>query len=101
LGSAFARPATLGVRGPSVEHAHRDKPRVPLAVPGRRADQPLRPEYLATLVHELGVPTGAGRGAGIRQHVLDMPAPAVADAVGYHHVTTTRLAAQAGATWSR
>jgi integrase len=76
-------------------------PRSRWLFPGRRADQPLRPEYLAALVHELGVPTVAGRGAAIRQHVLDMPAPLVADALGYHHVTTTRLAAQAGATWSR
>lgn len=69
--------------------------------PGRRANQPLRPEHLATLVHQLGVPTVAGRGAAIRQHVLDMPAPVVADALGYHHITTTRLATHAGATWSR
>ncbi len=68
--------------------------------PGRRANQPLHPEHLAALVHKLGVPTVAGRGAAIRQHVLDMPAPVVADALGYHHVTTTRLAAHAGATWS-
>ncbi len=32
--------------------------------------------------------------------VLEMPAPVVADALGYHHVTTAKLAAQAGATWS-
>ncbi|MGW2378146.1 hypothetical protein [Kitasatospora sp. NPDC001683] len=30
-----------------------------------------------------------------------MPAPVVADALGYHQVTTAKLAAQAGATWSR
>src|SRR5664280_315648 len=30
-----------------------------------------------------------------------MPAPVVADALGHHHVTTAKLAAQAGATWSR
>jgi integrase len=69
--------------------------------PGRRASQPLRPEYLAKLIHQLGVPTVAGRSAAIRQHVLDMPAPIVADALGYHHVTTAKLAAQAGASWSR
>jgi hypothetical protein len=69
--------------------------------PGRRANQPLRPEYLAKLVHQLGIPTVAGRGAAIRQHVLDMPAPIVAAALGYHHITATRLAAQAGATWRR
>ncbi|MFI0467133.1 hypothetical protein ACH347_23885 [Saccharopolyspora sp. 5N102] len=69
--------------------------------PGRRANQPLRPEYLAKLVHQLGIPTAAGRGAAIRQHLQDMPAPIVADALGYHHVTTTKLATQAGATWGR
>jgi integrase len=69
--------------------------------PGRRANQPLRPEYLAKLVHQLGVPTVAGRTATIQQHVLDMPAPIVAEALGYHYVTTAKLAAQAGATWSR
>lgn len=34
--------------------------------PGRRANQPLRPEHPASLVHQLGVPTVAGRGAVIR-----------------------------------
>jgi hypothetical protein len=73
--------------------------------PGRRASQPLRPEYLAKLIHQLGVPTVAGRIAAIRQHVLDMPAPIVAGALGYHRVTTTttttRLADEAGKTWNR
>jgi integrase len=69
--------------------------------PGRRANQPLRPEYLAKLVHQLGVPTIAGRRATIGQYVLDMPAPIVAEALGYHHNTTTKLAAEAGNTWSR
>jgi hypothetical protein len=53
------------------------------------------------LVNELGIPTAAGRCAAIRQHVLEMPAPVVADALGYHPATTAKLAAQAGATWSR
>ena len=43
----------------------------------------------------------AGRACAIRRHVLDMPAPIVAEALGYHHVTTAKLAAQAGGTWSR
>jgi hypothetical protein len=30
-----------------------------------------------------------------------MPAPVVADALGYHQVTTAKLAAQTGGTWSR
>src|SRR5512144_864777 len=53
------------------------------------------------LVHKAGVPTTAGRTAAIRQLVLETPAPVIADALGYHHVTTTRLASEAGGAWSR
>lgn len=69
--------------------------------PGRRANQPLHAEHLAALVHKLGVPTVAGRTAAFRQHVSEMPAPVVADALGYHQVTAAKVAAQAGTTWSR
>ena len=69
--------------------------------PGRRAGQPMHPDALAALVNDLGIPTTAGRAAAIRQHIREMPAPVVADALGYHQVTTARLAAQAGSTWSR
>lgn len=69
--------------------------------PGRCAGQPLRSDTLsALLVHDLGVPATAGRTAAIRQHVLDLPAPIVATALGYHHNTTTRHTAEAGTTWS-
>jgi hypothetical protein len=43
----------------------------------------------------------AGRTSSIRQHVLAMPVPVVADALSYHPATATRLAAQAGGTFSR
>ncbi|RJQ66149.1 hypothetical protein D5S17_35565 [Pseudonocardiaceae bacterium YIM PH 21723] len=69
--------------------------------PGRRANQPLHQDYLAKLMGQLGVPTVAGRTAAIRQHVLELPAPIVADALSYHPVTTTKLATRAGTTWSR
>jgi hypothetical protein len=69
--------------------------------PGRRAGQPMNAGHLGALINELGIPTIAGRSAAIRQHVLEMPAPVVADALGYHPVTTAKLAAQAGDTWSR
>jgi hypothetical protein len=69
--------------------------------PGRRAGQPMHADTLAALVGNLGIPATAGRACAIRQHVLDMPAPIVADALGYHHVTTAKLAAQSGGTWSR
>jgi hypothetical protein len=69
--------------------------------PGRRAGQPLHPETLGAQVKALGVPTVAARVGTIHQHVLEMPAPVVAEALGYHHVTTTRVAARVTATWSR
>jgi hypothetical protein len=69
--------------------------------PGRRAGQPLHPFALAELINDLGVPTTASRAAAIRQQVLEMPAPVAADALGYHQVTTARLASEAGGTWSR
>lgn len=69
--------------------------------PGRRAGQPMHPDTLSALVNDLGIPTFASRVSAIRQHVLEMPAPVVADALGYHQVTTAKLAAQAGGTWSR
>ena len=68
--------------------------------PGRRAGQPMRPDYLARLLNEIGIPTTAGRTSAIRQHVLETPAPVVADALSYSQGTTARLAAQAGATFS-
>jgi hypothetical protein len=49
----------------------------------------------------LGVPNVPGRTSAMRQHVQQMPAPVVADALGCHPVTTTKLAAEAAATWSR
>jgi integrase len=73
----------------------------PWLFPGRRAGQPMNPDALAALVNDVGIPTTAGRASAIRQHVLEMPAPVVADALGYHQVTTAKLAAQAGGTWSR
>jgi len=73
----------------------------PWLFPGRRAGQPMNPNTLAALVNDIGVPTVAGRTSAIRQHVLEMPAPVVADALSYHPATATRLAAQAGSTFSR
>jgi hypothetical protein len=69
--------------------------------PGRRAGQPMHSDTLAALVSNLGIPATADRACAIRQHVLEMPAPFVAEALGYHHVTTAKLAAQSGGTWSR
>ncbi|MEU3571493.1 hypothetical protein AB0E96_24160 [Kitasatospora sp. NPDC036755] len=43
----------------------------------------------------------AARGAAIRQQLLELPAPVVADALGYHDKTTSRLRNETGGTWSR
>lgn len=69
--------------------------------PGRRAGQPMHPETLGGMLRELGVLNVPGRTSAMRQHVQQMPAPVVADALGYHPVTTTKLAAEAAVTWSR
>jgi len=69
--------------------------------PGRRAGQPLHASHLAELVRDLGVPALAGRTAALRQLVLQVPAPVVAQALGYHHKTTTRVATEAGTPWVR
>jgi hypothetical protein len=37
----------------------------------------------------------------LRQLVLQVPAPVIADALGFHHTTTTRQHVNAGVTWSR
>lgn len=69
--------------------------------PGRRAGQPSRPDHLSALLNDVGVPAAAARGAAIRRQLLELPAPVVADALGYHDKTTTRLLNEIGGTWSR
>lgn len=69
--------------------------------PGRRAGQPSRPDQLSALLNEVAVPAAAARGAAIRQQLLELPAPVVADALGYHDKTTARLRNETGGTWSR
>ncbi|MFJ9034231.1 hypothetical protein ACIRQP_38400 [Streptomyces sp. NPDC102274] len=65
----------------------------------------MHPDARSALVNDPGIPTVAGRVAAIREHVLEVPASVVADALGYHQVTTAKLAAQlaaqAGGTRSR
>jgi integrase len=73
----------------------------PWLFPGRKVGQPMNPTVLAAQVNDIGVPVIAGRAAAIRQHVLEMPSPVVADAFSYHPATTARLAALAGTSFSR
>ncbi|MFF5211011.1 hypothetical protein [Streptosporangium sp. NPDC000396] len=69
--------------------------------PGRRAGKPLRPEWLAKQIRQLGISTLPARGAALRQHIQASPAPIIADALGFHPVTTAKLAAETGATYNR
>lgn len=68
--------------------------------PGRRAGQPMQPEGIRVLLRRLDVPAQRARATAIRQLVLQMPAPVVAQALGYHHNSTTRIAAESGSPWS-
>ncbi|MGV9638581.1 hypothetical protein ACWDO0_30795 [Nocardia rhamnosiphila] len=72
-----------------------------LVASGRRAGQPIHPETLGALVKALGIPSTAGLVGALHQHVLELSAPVVADALGYHYKTTTRAAAHAAADWTR
>jgi hypothetical protein len=69
--------------------------------PGRHGGQPLHVNTLTQLIRDLGIPALAGRTAALRQLVLQAPAPVVAQALGYNHSTTTRVATEAGTPWSR
>ncbi len=67
--------------------------------PGRRAGQPMQPEGLRVLLRKLDVPAQRGRVTAIRQLVLQLPAPVVAQALSYHN-STTSIAAESGSPWS-
>ncbi|OLZ65439.1 hypothetical protein AV521_32540 [Streptomyces sp. IMTB 2501] len=69
--------------------------------PGCRAGQPFRPDHLSALLNKVGVSATAARGVTIRRKLLELPAPAVADALGCHDKTTARLRDETGETWSR
>ncbi|MET3175306.1 UNVERIFIED_ORG: hypothetical protein ABIB52_003170 [Arthrobacter sp. UYCu721] len=67
------------------------------SAPGRAIHDP---GTLRDLLQKIGIPAQSGRTAAIRQLVLQMPPPVVAQALGYHHNGTTRIAAEAGSPWS-
>ena len=68
--------------------------------PGRNAGQPAEYRSIAAQLREHGLPLRTARVSALRQLVLQVPAPVVADALGFHHTTTTRQHVNAGATWS-
>jgi hypothetical protein len=68
--------------------------------PGRRAGLPIHPRTMTGLLEQAGVPARTSRIAAIRGLVLQLPAPVIADALGYHPTSATRIAAEAGSPWS-
>ncbi|MGW0071917.1 hypothetical protein ACWDUI_31175 [Streptosporangium sandarakinum] len=58
----------------------------------------MNPATLRDALRALGVPAEKGRTSAIRQLVLQAPAPVIAQALGYHDKSTTRIAT-AGALW--
>ena len=56
---------------------------------------------MAAQLRDHGLPLRTARISALRQLVLQVPAPVIADALGFHHTTTTRQHVNAGATWSR
>ncbi|MGW0063192.1 hypothetical protein ACWDTT_25080 [Streptosporangium sandarakinum] len=59
----------------------------------------MNPATLRDALRALGVPAEKGRTSAIRQLVLQAPAPVIAQALGHHDKSTTRIAAAAGALW--
>lgn len=69
--------------------------------PGRHAGQPAAYRGIAAQLREHGLPLRTARISALRQLVLAVPAPVVADALGFHHTTTTRQHLKAGGPWSQ
>lgn len=68
---------------------------------GRALGRPLCTRRLADHLRALGIPLRLARTAAVRELVLDVPAPVVAHALGFHHTTTHRHNTHAGGTWNR
>ncbi|GAA2569616.1 MULTISPECIES: hypothetical protein [Streptomyces] len=50
-------------------------------------------------LRKLGIPVEKGRTSVIRRLVLQAPAPVIAQALGHHDKSTTRIATEAKALW--
>jgi hypothetical protein len=69
--------------------------------PGRNPGQPADYRAMFTQLRNLGLPMRTARVTALRHLVLEVPAPVIADALGFHHTTTTRQHLNAGAPWSQ
>ena len=66
--------------------------------PGRLTGQHIAYRTLHGALREHGFPLKEARVAALRELVQQAPAPVIADALGYHHTTTTRQSNHASAT---
>jgi integrase len=73
----------------------------PWLFPGRNPGQPAAYRPMLIQLRDLGLPMRTARISALRQLVLQAPAPVIADALGFHHTTTTRQHANAAAPWSQ
>lgn len=71
----------------------------PWLFPGQAPGQHLHPSQLSHRLIRLGV-TAAGRQAAMHQLVADVPAPLLAEAIGYHPQTTAKRAVEQGTDWA-
>ena len=56
---------------------------------------------MAAQLRDHGLPLRTARISALRQLVLQVPAPVIADALGFHHTTTTRQHVKAAGPWSQ
>lgn len=68
--------------------------------PGRPAGQPLNVATMLQRLRDYGFPTQAARTSALRQLCSKLPARSSPSPLGFHHKTTTRVATEAGKTWT-
>lgn len=74
-------------------------PTSPWLFPGHAPMQHLDPLQLRNRLHRVGV-WGSGRQAALHQLAVDVPAPLLAEALGYHRTTLTRRVSEMGIDWA-
>ncbi len=75
------------------------EPANPWLFSGRHPGQPIAYRSMLTQLHDLGLPMRTARISALRQLVLQAPAPVIAGALGFHHITTRQHTNAAGP-WS-
>lgn len=73
----------------------------PWLFPGYRAGQHVHPNTLMTRLREIGIDLLGARNASLRGLVNEIPAPLVAEMLGYSYQVTQKHATAAAEPWSR